>query len=297
MSSSKFFKKVRYALRFLPDSFYIQLNYFGHFHRFADLKNPKTYNEKLNWLKLHNHDPIYSKYVDKYTVKAYVDSVIGEGYCVPTIGVWESFDEIDFDSLPNQFVLKCTHDSEGIVIVKDKCLMEESAVKRKITAALKQNFYYIGREWPYRSLKPRIIAEPFLIDDETGELRDYKFFCFDGEPKVLFIASDRAIDDVRFDYFDMDFKHLDIKQKYPNASKPIKKPRTFEQMIELSRKLSKGFVHVRVDFYEVNGKVYFGELTFYHFSGFMPFQPRGWDEIFGEWLKLPAQTSNALKTE
>ncbi|WP_330407376.1 ATP-grasp fold amidoligase family protein [Enterocloster lavalensis] len=204
------------------------------------------------------------------------------------MGVWDSFDDINFDSLPDQFVLKCTHDSEGIVLVKDKSLMDKAAAKEKITAALRQNFYYIGREWPYKNIKPRIIAEPYLIDDETGELRDYKFFCFDGEPKALYIASDRSIDDVKFDFFDLDFNHLGIKQKYPNASTQIKKPNTFDEMIELSRKLSKGFAHVRVDLYEVNGKVYFGELTFYHFSGFMPFQPDKWDKIFGEWLKLPA---------
>lgn len=286
MGSSNYIKKVRYGLRFLPDPLYIQLNYFGHFHRFADLKNPQTYNEKLNWLKLHDHNPIYPKIVDKYEAKDYVDRIIGRGYCIPTLGVWDKFDDIDFDFLPDQFVLKCTHDSEGLVIVKDKNHMDKVGIKRKITAALNQNFYYIGREWPYKSIKRRIIAEPFLVDDVTGELRDYKFFCFDGEPRALYVATDRAIGDVKFDYFDLDFNHLDIRQKYPNASEPIKKPVAFEQMIELSRKLSEGFVHVRVDLYEVNGKVYFGEMTFYHFSGFMPFQPGRWDEIFGEWLRL-----------
>ena len=134
------------------------------------------------------------------------------------------------------------------MVVKNKSQLDKAAAKEKISATLNQNFYYIGREWPYKNIKPRIIAEPFLIDNGTGELRDYKFFCFDGEPKTLFVASDRAIDDVKFDYFDLEFNHLDIKQKYPNASAP--------------RKLSKGFRHVRVDLYEVNGKVYFGELTF-----------------------------------
>lgn len=286
MSSSKFFKRIRYGLRFLPDPLYIQLNYFGHFHKFANLKHPVTYNEKLNWLKLHDHNPLYTEIVDKLQAKDYVERIVG-GYCIPTIGVWDSFDEIDFQSLPDQFVLKCTHDSEGLVIVKEKGRMDKAAAKEHITKALRQNFYYIGREWPYKNIKPKIMAEPFLVDDETGELRDYKFFCFDGEPKALFIASDRSIGDVKFDYFDMEFRHLDIRQKYPNSSSPIAKPRTFEQMVELARILSKDFAHVRVDLYEVNGKVYFGELTFYHFSGFMPFQPPKWDETFGQWLKLP----------
>lgn len=140
---------------------------------------------------------------------------------------------------------------------------------------------------PYKNVKPRIIAEKYMEDHIDGELRDYKFFCFDGEPKAMFVASDRASDNVKFDYFDLNFNHLDIKQKYPHAEQPLRKPVTFEKMIELSKVLSKGFPHVRVDFYEVDGQLYFGELTFYHFSGFMPFEPNKWDKIFGDWIKLP----------
>ena len=288
MSSSRIFKKIRYALRFLPDEWYIQLNYFAHFKRLCNFKNPVSYNEKLNWLKLHDKNPLYTRIVDKYEAKEYVAELIGDEYIIPTLGVWDRFDDIDFDALPDQFVLKCTHDSEGLAIVRDKNKLDKAAVKAKIEAALEQNFYYIGREWPYKNVKPRIIAEKYMEDHVDGELRDYKFFCFDGEPKALFIASERATS-VKFDYFDLDFNHLDIKQKYPNADKPIRKPETFDQMIELSRKLSNGFPHVRVDFYEVDGKLYFGELTFYHFSGFMPFQPEKWDKVFGDWLKLPGR--------
>ena len=159
--------------------------------------------------------------------------------------------------------------------------------KGKIESALKQNFYYIGREWPYKNIKPRIIAEKYMEDHVDGELRDYKFFCFNGEPKVMFVASDRTSDQVKFDYFDLCFNHLDIRQKYPHADKPLRKPGTFKKMIELSKVLSKGFPHVRVDFYEVDGHLYFGELTFYHFSGFMPFEPESKDLEFGKKLKLP----------
>ena len=275
-------------MRFLPDSTYCQLNYFAHFHKFANLKTPHTYNEKLNWLKLHDHNPNYIKLVDKYEVKPIMSKLIGEEYIIPTIGVWDHFDDINIERLPDQFVLKCTHDSEGLVIVKDKKLFNRSAAKEKIEHALKQNFYYIGREWPYKGVKPRIIAEPYLEDDIDGELRDYKFFCFSGDPKALFIASDRGKDEVKFDYFDLDFTHLDIKQKYPNAGM-VRKPISFDKMIELSRIISKGYPHVRVDFYEVNGKVFFGEFTLYHFSGFMPFQPDKWDHVFGDWLKLPKE--------
>jgi len=286
MSSSIFFKKIRYSLRFVPDSLYCQINYFAHFHKFANLKKPRTYNEKLNWLKLHDHNPAYIKLVDKYEVKPIIADLIGREYIIPTIGVWDNFDDIDFGQLPDQFVLKCTHDSEGLVVVKDKTTLDKSAIKKKIEAAIKQNFFYIGREWPYKEVKPRIIAEPYLEDHIDGELRDYKFFCFNGEPKAMFIASDRAINEVKFDYFDLSFKHLDIKQKYPNAGN-VRKPVTFDKMIELSKIISKGYPHVRVDFYEVNGKVLFGEFTLYHFSGFMPFQPEEWDMLFGEWLELP----------
>ena len=287
MSTNQKMRRIKYALRFLPDRAYIQLYYFAQFKKFCNLRNPKTYNEKLNWLKLHDRNPDYPKLVDKYEAKKQVARIIGEEYIIPTLGVWDSFDEIDFDALPDQFVLKCTHDSEGVVVVRDKKKLDFPAAREKLTHALSQNFYYMGREWPYKNLKPRIIAEKYMEDHVDGELRDYKFFCFDGEPKAMFVASDRTDHGVFFDYFDLDFNHLDIRQKYPNAAKSIRKPDNFEKMIELSRKLTKGFPHVRADFYEVDGKLYFGELTFYHFSGFMPFQPDKWDKIFGDWLKLP----------
>jgi len=287
MSSSKILKKIKYAMRIIPDRAYIQMYYFAHFKKFCNLKNPKTYNEKLNWLKFHDKNPIYTRIVDKFEAKEYVKDIIGDQYIIPTLGVWDNFDDIDFDELPQQFVLKCTHDSEGLVIVKDKDKLDKEMAKNKIESALKQNFFYIGREWPYKNVKPRIIAEKYMEDHIDGELRDYKFFCFDGEPKAMFVASDRASDNVKFDYFDLNFNHLDIKQKYPHAEQPLRKPVTFEKMIELSKVLSKGFPHVRVDFYEVDGQLYFGELTFYHFSGFMPFEPNKWDKIFGDWIKLP----------
>lgn len=292
MSTNQKMRRIKYALRFLPDWAYIQLYYFAQFRKFCNIRNPKTYNEKLQWLKLHDHNPAYPALVDKYEAKKQVAKIIGEEYIIPTLGVWDSFDEIDFDSLPDQFVLKCTHDSEGVVVVRDKRTMDMAAAREKLTHAMSQNFFYMGREWPYKHLKPRIIAEKYMEDHVDGELRDYKFFCFDGEPKAMFVATDRTDHGVLFDYFDLDFNHLDIRQKYPNAEKPIRKPDTFDRMIELSRKLSKGLPHVRADFYEVDGRLYFGEVTFYHFSGFMPFQPDKWDKIFGDWLKLPGKSGS-----
>lgn len=287
MGSNKIAKTVRYVLRFLSDEVYIQLNYFAHFKEFCNLKNPKTYNEKLNWLKLHDRNPLYTALVDKYEVKEYVSKIIGEEYIIPTLGVWEHFDDIDFDRLPDQFVLKCTHDSEGLVIVKDKYNLDKIAAKKKLEKSLKQNFYYIGREWPYKNVKPRIIAEQYMEDHIDKELRDYKFFCFDGEPKLMYVASGRTSGKTKFDYYDMDFNHIDLQQKYPNSDTPLRKPSSFNDMIRFAKVLSKDFSHVRVDFYEVDGHLYFGELTFYHLSGFVPFEPDRWDKVFGDWLKLP----------
>ena len=275
--------------RIIPDSLYLRLEFFRCMRKWPDLKDPKTFNEKLQWLKLHDRKPEYATMVDKYEAKKYVTERIGEEYIVPTLGVWDRFDDIDFDSLPNQFVLKCTHDSGGLVIVRDKSKLDKEAAKKKIEACLKVNYYWRKREWPYKNVKPRIIAEQFMEDSQTGELRDYKFFCFDGEVKALFIASERqAAEETKFDFFDAEYNHLPFTNGHPNAEVLPQKPECFEQMKALAAKLSEGIPHLRVDFYEVGGKVYFGELTFFHWSGMMPFQPEQWDYTFGEWIKLPA---------
>lgn len=285
--SNKVAKKIKYAMRVLPDSIYIRLYYIMRFKKLPNLDHPKTYSEKLNWLKIHDHNPLYTKIVDKFEAKQYVSKLIGKEYIIPTLGIWNHFDEIEFDKLPDQFVLKCTHDSEGVVIVKDKKQFDKVVAKKKLEYALNQNFYYIGREWPYKNVKPRIIAEEYMEDHVDGELRDYKFFCFSGVPKIMFVASGRSSGRLCFDYFNMDFQHLDIIQDHPNAKYEIRKPINFDKMIELSKILSKNMPHVRIDFYEVNGNVYFGEITLYHHSGFAKYNPKEWDEILGSWIKLP----------
>ena len=280
---------IRKTSRIIPDEPYIKLKYRWSFGRYPDLKNPLTYNEKVNWLKLHDRKPIYTQMVDKYEVKGIVAKKIGEQYIIPTYGVWESFDQIDFDMLPDQFVLKGTHDGGSIVICKDKKELDKSAIRKKLTAALKENYYWHGREWPYKNVKPRIIAEAYMIDNETEELRDYKFFCFNGVPKALFIATDRQRkgEETKFDFFDMDFNHLNIRNGHENAKVTPAKPVCFEEMKSLASVLSKGIPQLRVDFYEVNGKVYFGELTFSHWDAMIPFEPEKWDRIFGDWIELP----------
>lgn len=291
MSSNKILKPIKRVLSFLPDRVYIQLYYFAKFRKPCRLRNPHTYNEKLQWLKLNYRVPADSALVDKHDVKSIVSDVIGKDHVIPTLGVYESADEINFDELPTSFVLKCTHDSEGVALVKDKHLADETAIRQQLDEALSKNFYSIGREPYYRNLTPRIIAEPFLEDANYGELRDYKFFCFDGVVKAMFIASGRASGDLRFDYFDRDFASLDVRQKYPRSTTPPAKPETYSEMIAIAEKLAQGHPHVRVDLYEVDGHVYFGEMTFFHFSGFAPFHPEAFDRRWGDWLKLPTPTT------
>ena len=287
----KFYLKLylyKYFLRFIPDVVWLKLRFRMRMGRTLNLKNPQTYNEKLQWLKLHNRNPLYTKLVDKYEVRKYVAEKIGEEYLVPLLGVWDKFEDIDFDKLPNQFVLKCTHDSGGLVICKDKAKLDIQAAKKKITRCMKINYYWAFREWPYKNVKPRIIAEKYMEDSVDGELRDYKFFCFSGIAKVLFIATNRCKEDeeTSFDFFDINYKHLDLTNGHPNAKTLPHKPATFETMKKLSEKLSENFPQVRCDFYEVNGKTYFGELTFAHWGGFVPFNPEEYDLEFGRWIKI-----------
>lgn len=274
----------------ISDEHWIPIRYWLRMGKFPDLKNPYTYTEKLQWLKLHNRNPLYTKLVDKYEVKKFVESRIGAEYVITTLGIWDSFEDINFDSLPNQFVLKTTHDSGGIVICKDKSKFDMENARKVLSRSLKHNYYLrTGREWPYKNVKPRIMAEKYMEDTGTRELRDYKFFTFGGGCKALFVASDRQTvgEEVKFDYFDADFHKLDIITVHPHSKQNIEKPSCFDEMKSLAEKLSKGIPHVRVDLYEVNGRVYFGEMTFFHFSGSTPFTPEIWDEKFGQWLQLP----------
>ena len=268
------------------DRLYIKLDYFSGMKRFPDLEHPKTFNEKLQWLKLNDKHKEYTRLVDKYEVKKYVSDILGEDVIIPTLGVWDRFEEIDFEKLPRQFVLKTTHDSGANVIVKDKNELNIEDTKKILKRSLEHNPFYRHREYPYKHVKPRIIAEKFMVDESGTELKDYKFFCFDGEVKFLFVATDRPVD-TRFDFFDTDFNHLPFKQGHPWAKKEIKKPENFEEMKRIASILSKGIPHVRVDLYNINGHIYFGEMTFFHFAANVPFEPAEWDKKIGSWLKLP----------
>ncbi len=274
--------------KWIPDELYIKMCYRAAFNNWPNLDYPVTFNEKLNWLKLHDRKPIYTTMVDKYEAKKYVADIIGGEYIIPTLGVWNNFDDIDFEKLPDRFVLKCTHDSGGVIICHDKKKLDKGMARKVIEKSLKRKFYYVAREWPYKNVKPRIIAEKYMEDDITKELRDYKIFTFNGVAKALFIATERQVEgeETKFDFFDMDFNHLSLTNGHPCAKKHPAIPSTINTMKLLAEKLSKGIPHLRVDFYEVNGKVYFGELTFSHWGGFVPFEPNSWDKKFGDWINI-----------
>lgn len=275
----------------ISDEMFLKYKFNLFMHKKLDLNNPETYNEKLQWLKLYNRRSEYTQMVDKADAKIVVSNLIGEEYLIPTIGVWDNFNDINFENLPNQFVLKTTHGSGGVVICKDKSELNTIAAKSEITDSFKHNYFNYGREWPYKNIKPRIIAEKYMVDESGTELKDYKFFCFDGEPKVLFIASDRP-HNTRFDFFDMEFNHLPFTNGYENAERKLNKPEKFDQMVDIAKKLSKNIPHVRIDLYNINGKIYFGEFTFFHWGGMVPFVPEEWDYEFGNWLILPNKTIN-----
>lgn len=272
----------------IPDKEYLDHFFYKKMGYRMDFENPVTYNEKLQWLKLHDHNPIYADFVDKNSAKRLVGEKIGFDHIIPTLGVYESFDEIDFNALPDKFILKCTHDSGSVVICRDKESFDRNMARRKLTKSLARNWYMLGREWPYKNIPRRIIAEKYLENSGSGEevLTDYKFFCFDGEPKIVYVSKDKAREP-HTDFFDMDFNHLPIRMQDKNSDVPPSKPDKFEEMKRYAAILSAGIPHVRVDFYVVDSVVYFGELTFYHSCGCAPVHPVEWSKALGDWIKLP----------
>ena len=276
------------GLHIIGDEKYLKILYKLVFDKNLDLINPQTFNEKIQWLKINDRKEIYTKMVDKYEVKNYVADVIGKEYIIPTIGIYNKLSDIDLSKLPDKFVMKCTHDSGGLIICKDKKQLNFNKEKKKIAKSLKRNFYYSGREWPYKNVKPRIIIEKYMCTKEQKELIDYKFFCFNGNPKIILVCSERfSSNNMCETWFDDKWNFLDIIESSHRVDKTIKKPINLSKMMEFSKKLSKDIPFVRVDFYEINGKTYFGELTFFPASGFERFEPKEWDYKLGEMLKLP----------
>ena len=273
----------------LSDKTFVCLEFYAHMGYMLPLSNPQTFNEKIQWLKLYDHNPEYTCLVDKHEVKKKVAKIIGDEYVIPELGVWDNPKDIDFHQLPDQFVLKVTHDSGGLVICKNKKTFDESRAIEKIEKSQKRDYYLVHREWPYKNVIRRIIAEPYLEDKKTGELRDYKFFCFNGSVKLMFVATNRQDKnrETCFDFFDKNYNHLNIQNGHPNAKEIPEAPISLQKMISMAEKLSKGIPHVRVDFYEVDGKPFFGEMTFSHWSGIVPFTPNSIDLEMGKWIQLP----------
>lgn len=288
-SDKRFLLAQEYGLtNFIPDELYLRRMFKATLHKELDLNNPQTFNEKLQWLKLHDRRPEYTNMVDKSTVKEYVGKTIGEQYLIQTLGVWEQFDDIDFNILPNSFVLKCTHDSGGVIVVRNKNEFDKNIARKILSKSLKRNFFYYGREWPYKNVPPRIIAEDLLEDSDSIGLNDYKLMCFNGKVQCSFVCTQRfSTEGMRITFFDREWNVLPFERHYKKSAVEIQKPKNYEKMLDLAEKLSKGIPFVRVDFYEVSGRIYFGELTFFPGSGFEEFTPECWDKILGDWIELP----------
>lgn len=289
ISAKLFFAlSARGLLNFLPARAYLSALWFCYFHKKFDWNNPKSFNEKIQWLKVFDQNPLYPVLVDKFAVRNYVKREIGEQYLIPLVGgPWNTFDEIDFDLLPDRFVLKSTHDSGGVVICRGKAGFDRERARVKLTKSLKRNYYWGGREWPYREITPRIIAEAYMGTDEGVEPADYKFFLFGGEYRAAFVTTNRLLGKkMNMTFFDADWNKLPFERVYPADTKPVPRPAQYEKMVLLAKRLAKELPLARIDLYEIDGKVYFGEITLYPGSGLETFQPEEWDYRLGEWIDL-----------
>lgn len=283
-----FFKRsVLYVAGLVPDEMYVRITFRGKLGYHLNLNNPKTFNEKLNWIKIFNRNPLYTTLADKYAVKEIVAERIGEQYVVKNYGCWSSFDDIDFSSLPSKFVLKCTHDSSGAIICRDKDYFDYYNARKRISHILKMNYFYACREWPYKDIPPRIIVDELLDDGSGRELNDYKFWCFDGKPTYMYCTLKTNKENIYENFYDMNFVPVDINHGFLRHSPEFEKPEAFELMKELAAKLSDGIPFVRIDFFYVNKKVYFGEYTFFDWAGLQPFSTYEQDLELGKYIQLP----------
>ena len=285
---------VRFLLSFLPDRLYLDLQFYHNFHRFPNWKSPKTFNEKIQWLKLYDHNPLYIDLVDKYAVKEIVGKKIGESHIIPTLGVWDRAEDIEWNKLPNRFVLKTTHGggNNGVVICRDKSSFDKDMAIKKLSDALHHNSYLYGREWPYKHVRRRIIAEQYIDPaPNVQDLPDYKWYCFNGEPKYCQVIQDRSTIET-IDFFDIDWNHQEFTGLNPAAGPaavPPARPINLDTQIRIARKLSKGMPYSRIDLYETGENTYFGEITLYPMSGMGSFSPEQYNEILGQMLVLPGE--------
>lgn len=278
-------KKMKYLVRFLPDRFYLTLYYLAKQKRFPDLRNPKRFSEKIQYLKLYDQNPEHTIAVDKYLAKEYVGNILGEKYITPTLGVWEAFDQIDFDQLPDQFVLKCNHDSQGLVIVQDKIKLDKEKARQELEAALQYNYYYISREWPYKNVKPLILAEEYLENGKEG-LHDYKVWCFNGKVEYIQYITGR-IGETYEVFYDRKWMKQDFSYHNPLYRKEVAKPACLDELIEAAEKLAVNMPFLRADFYILEtGEIKFGEMTFFPMGGLDRWHPDEMDLKLGQMINL-----------
>lgn len=280
----------RGLLNRIPDKTAVRMLYYGTIGKRLSLHRPTAFNEKLQWLKLYDRKPEYTMMVDKYRVREHIANTIGEEYLIPLLGVWEDPEEIDFSALPERFVLKCNHNSGlGMCICKEKSELDIPAVRQELKRGMNQDYYLTGREWVYKDVPRRIIAEKYMEDESGAELKDYKIMCFGGKAKCSFVCSDRhSPNGLHVTFFDREWNVMPFERHYPAQWEGLEKPKQYDKMLELAEKLAGEIPFVRVDFYEISGKLYFGELTFYPGSGFEEFTPEEWDNTLGDWIELPA---------
>jgi hypothetical protein len=284
---SAFARSLLKYIHFIPDKIYLKMLYRVMVKQKLDIRNPQTFNEKIQWLKLYDRKPEYTQMVDKFAVREYIANRIGEEYLIPLLGTWDSFNAIDFDELPNQFVLKCTHNSGGVIICKNKDNLNINDVHKKMKLWLKKNYYYTGREFSYKYIKPRIIAEQYMVDESGTDLKDYKIQCFNGEPKIIQVDFDRFTNEHKRNFYSPEWEYQPFSLLYPTHPEiQIKKPESLILMLFLAEKLSQNIPYLRVDLYSIRQRIYFGELTFYHGSGYEKFDPPEWNRVFGDWLVL-----------
>lgn len=282
----RFVKNDLYGIHRLSDEEYIKRMWQIKMDYPLNLDNPQTFNEKLQWLKLHDHREEYTTMVDKFAVKDYISKTIGSQYVIPLLGVWNRFEEIDFTKLPNQFVLKTTHGCGGMYICRDKNELNVSKARSEITRKLNFNYYYTQREWPYKNVPPKIIAEKYMQDGDTLILNVFKVFNFAGIPRIIQVIQNDKTPDETIDYFDIDWNLLEVRQNYPNSVNHLKRPANLDEMLRLSAKCSQGIPFVRTDWYCINGNTFFSEFTFYSDAGFERFYPNSWDMILGNYIQL-----------
>ena len=281
----------RIFLNLLPDRIYLKFMYRHCTGKKLNLKNPQTFNEKLQWLKLHDRNPEYSIMVDKYAVKQYIANKVGVEYVIPTLGVWDNPDDIDFAALPDQFVLKCTHNSGlGMCICRDKSKLDIKEVKKQLHEGLKQNYYLLGREWPYKNVPRRIIAEKYM--EEKGKLvpEDYKIYCFNGKPKYIVVFHNRFDESKQLSetVYDLDWnpQNISLDEHFAISDIVIPRPECLEELVKICSILCKDSMQMRVDFYVIENRIYFGEITLYTASGFQKMIPEDLDKVLGAELEI-----------